>query len=165
MIALALLLALPPVTVESQEDGNTGSTHAVALAPCEPARVWAVITDHPHFPEFVPHLKEMKIVSRWGQVERAMQTVDAAVITVRYALEYRFDREHLRIDYELVKELPHDIAAAHGTWQLSAVEGGTLIDYRSAVDAGKPVPGFIRRYLARTAAADLLEAVRKRACQ
>jgi hypothetical protein len=86
------------------------------------------------------------------------------VSTVRYALDYRFDQERLHIDYQLVNELPHDIAAACGSWQLQAFEGGTLIEYMSAVDAGKPVPGFIRRYLARSAAADLLEAVRKRAC-
>jgi len=164
VIALVLLLALPPVTVESQEDGSAGSTHATAFAACEPARVWAVITDHRHFPQFVPHLKDLQVLQVSPDFERALQTVDAVVSTVRYALDYHFDRARWHIEYALAKDLPHDIASAHGAWQLAAAEGGTLIDYRTAVDVGKPVPGFIKRYLARNAATDLLEAVRLRAC-
>lgn len=161
-----LLLALAPVEVQSEEGpGASGATHARAVAPCAPSKVWAVITDHAHFTEFVPHLKKMEIVARGENSERAQQTVDAVVTTVRYALDYHFDRAAFRIEYELVKDLPHDIVAAHGSWQLSAAPGGTLIDYRSAVDAGRPVPGFIKNYLARNAAADLLDAVRKRACR
>jgi ribosome-associated toxin RatA of RatAB toxin-antitoxin module len=165
VIALLLLLALPPVEVQSVDDGgSSGSTRAQALAPCGLAKVWAVITDHAHFTEFVPHLRKMEIVARGERTERALQTVDVVVTTVRYALDYRFDEQRWHIDYELVKDLPHDIVAAHGSWQLTAVAGGTRIDYRSAVDAGKPVPGFIKSYLARSAAVDLLDAVRKRAC-
>jgi hypothetical protein len=105
----------------------------------------------------------MEILRHSESAERSLQTVDAVVATVRYALDYRFDKEHFRIDYQLVPELPHDIAAARGAWQLWPTEEGTVIEYSSAVDSGRSVPGFIRSYLARSAASDLLEAVRKRA--
>jgi ribosome-associated toxin RatA of RatAB toxin-antitoxin module len=176
LAAILLTAALPPlsadalarlragrVVVESEDDGTAGSTHAWALARCGPEAIWAVITDHAHFPDFVPHLEKMEIIQHSASAERSVQTVDAVVATVRYALDYRFDKEHLRIDYQLVPELPHDIAAARGAWQLWPTEEGTLIEYSSAVDTGRSVPGFIRSYLARSAAADLLEAVRKRA--
>jgi ribosome-associated toxin RatA of RatAB toxin-antitoxin module len=176
MFAAMMLAALPPlsadtlarlrdgrVVVESEDDGTAGSAHAWALARCGPEAIWAVITDHPHFPEFVPHLKKMEILQHTEIAERSLQTVDAVVATVRYALDYRFDKEHLRIDYQLAPDLPHDIAAARGAWQLWPTEEGTIIEYSSAVDAGRAVPGFIRSYLARSAASDLLEAVRSRA--
>ncbi|SRR5260221_3895898 len=175
MLTALLLAALPAlsdetlaklhngrVVVESRDEGSSGSAHAWALTRCPPEAIWAVITDHAHFPDFVPHLKKLEILQHTDGAERALQTVDAVVATVRYALDYRFDKEHLRIDYQLAPDLPHDIAAARGSWQLWPASDGTLIEYSSAVDTGRSVPGFIRSYLAKSAAADLLEAVRAR---
>ena len=176
LAAILLAAAIPPlgaealarlqagrVVVESEDHGTAGSAHAWALARCAPEAIWAVITDHAHFPDFVPHLKKMEILQHSESAERSVQTVDAVVATVRYALDYRFDKEHFRIDYQLAPDLPHDIAAARGAWQLWPTSDGTIIEYSSAVDTGRSVPGFIRSYLARSAASDLLEAVRTRA--
>ena len=178
MLAALLVATLPPISpevlarlqagkivVESVDDGKAGSAHAWALARCAPEAIWSVITDHAHFPEFVPHLKKMEILERTETSERTTQTVDAVIATVRYTLDYRFDKPGWKIDYQLVTDLPHDIAAARGTWQLWPAEGGTILEYTSAVDTGRSVPGFIRSYLAKNAASDLLEAVRSRAAR
>jgi len=150
MLTALLLAALPALSDET-------------LAKLHDGRVVVESRDdHAHFPDFVPHLKKLEILQHTDGAERALQTVDAVVATVRYALDYRFDKEHLRIDYQLAPDLPHDIAAARGSWQLWPASDGTLIEYSSAVDTGRSVPGFIRSYLAKSAAADLLEAVRAR---
>src|SRR5258708_36781184 len=111
----------------------------------------------------MPHVESVQVLQRTATTERAVQAVNAVVSTIRYALDYRFDKDGYRIGYALVQELPHDIAAARGSWKLERAPGGTLIEYETAVDAGRPVPDFIKRYLSGRAAADALDAVRKRA--
>lgn len=160
--ALARLRAGEAV-VRTTSGGSAGEARGFIIAPCKPARLWVVLTDHARFPEFIPHMKAVEIVRQTGDTERTLQTVDAVVTTVHYGLDYRFDQAALRIEYQLAADLPHDIAAARGSWQLTPVPEGTLIEYTSAVDAGRPVPGFIRRYLAERSVEDVLVAVRKRA--
>jgi hypothetical protein len=177
MLTLLLLLATLPVldaqalarlrsgeaVVGTNTEGSAGEARGWIIARCKPARLWVVLTDHARFPEFIPHLKAVEIVRQTGDTERLLQTVDAVVTTVHYGLDYRYDQAALRIEYQLAEDLPHDIAAARGSWQLTAVPEGTLIEYTSAVDAGRPVPGFIRRYLAERSLEDVLVAVRNRA--
>ena len=179
MIALlaAALIAIPPpdvvararlhsgrVLVESTQQGELkGTSRALAWARCPPAAVWSVITDHARFPEFMPHLKSAEVSQRSEKGERVLQVVDAVFSTARYTLDFAFDKEALRVEYALVPALAHDIADARGHWQLWAFEGGTLIEYQSPVDVGRPVPGFIRSYLAERGAEDGADAVRTRA--
>ena len=176
MLTALLIALLPPLTagqiadlrrgrvvVEAKIEGSAGSAHALALTRCPRDAVWSVLLDHEHFPEFMPHVQSMQVLQRTATTERALQAVDAVVSTVRYALDYRFDKPGYRIDYALALDLPHDIAAARGWWLLWRAPGGTLIEYETAVDAGKPVPDFIKRYLSGRGATDALDALRKRA--
>jgi ribosome-associated toxin RatA of RatAB toxin-antitoxin module len=176
MLTALIFALLPPLTagqiadlrrgrvvVEATIDGSAGSAHAYALSRCPREAIWAVLLDHEQFPEFMPHVESVQVLQRTATSERARQAVNAVVSTVRYALDYRFDKEAYRIDYALVPELPHDIAAARGWWKLSRAPGGTLIEYQTTVDAGRPVPDFIKSYLSGRAATDALDAIRKRA--
>jgi hypothetical protein len=144
-------------------EGNAGSSRAWTVARCSPEAVWKVITDHSRFAEFMPHLKSVEVSRRTESGERALQTVDAVFSTARYALDYSWDAGTLRVDYRLAQDVPHDVAAIEGHWQLWAFEGGTLIEYVSEVDIGRSVPGFVRRYLAESGARNAVEAVRDRA--
>ncbi len=176
MLTALLIALLPPLTagqiadlrrgrvvVEGKIEGSAGSAHALALIRCPRDAIWAILIDHERFPEFMPHLESVQVLQRTANTERALQAVNAIVTTVRYALDYRFDKEGYRIDYALAVDLPHDIAAARGSWVLWRAPGGTLIEYETVADAGKPVPDFIKRYLSERGAADALDAIHKRA--
>ena len=176
MLTALLIALLPPlsagqitelrrgrVIAEAKIEGSAGSARAMVLSRCPREAIWGVLLDHEHFPEFMPHVESMQVLQRTGTTERALQAVNAVVSTVRYALDYRYDKEAYRIDYALATDLPHDIAAARGWWRLQRAPGGTLIEYETTVDAGRPVPDFIKRYLSERGAADALDAVRKRA--
>ena len=148
---------------QAQLDGTAGTARAWTLARCAPEKVFAVLTDHAKFPEFMPHLESVQILRRSEHGERALQVVNAVVSKARYALDYAWDAAALRVDYALAEDVPHDIRAARGHWQLWPFEGGTLIEYETQADLGRPVPGFVRRYLAGRGAKNAVEAVRDRA--
>ena len=172
---IALLFALPLFSApdlarlragetlgDAEIHGNAGSARAWTLAKSEPSQVFRVVTDHAHFPEFIPHLKAVEILQRTERGDRVLQVVDAVISTARYALDYVWDAATLRVDYTLAEDVPHDIRAARGHWQLWPFEGGTLIEYESAVDLGRSVPGFVRKDLAERGAKNAVEAVRDR---
>jgi hypothetical protein len=185
MVALALLaaaaLVAPPrpsldnislaklraaiVLSESIDEGATGgSSRGYAICKCAPAAAFAVLTDHSRFAEFMPRIEAVQVSARTDQGERAAQTVDATLSTIRYALDYRWDPAALRVEFALAEDAPHDIKSASGSWQLWPLDGGkaTLIEYRTRADVGRSVPGFVRSWLQTRGVKDALEAMRKR---
>lgn len=155
------------VSEAEDDDGHGGRVHGWAVCRCDIDAVWSVLTNHAPFPEFVPRVAAMEISNRGPNGERALQTIDATIATVKYALDYSWDLPTRHIDFHLVEEVPHDLKSVRGSWQLWPLDHGaaTLIDYQSAVDTGRQIPGFIRDYLADRGVKDTMDAVRKRAEQ
>ncbi len=154
------------VLSEASEDGNAaGAVRGWSICRCAPDAAWAVLTDHASFPQWMPRMKAVEVSRRTAAGERALQTIDVSISTVKYALDYSWDPATRRIDFHLVQDVPHDLAAVTGGWQLWPLDQGkaTLLEYQSQVDVGRAIPGFIRSYLADRGVKDTLEAVRKRA--
>ena len=162
-MSLARLHAGRTVAQAQLGEGTQGSSRAWTVAHVPPAQVWAIITDHARFAEFMPHLEKIEISRRTERSERALQTVNAVVSTAKYALDYSWDPDAQRVDFALAEDVPHDVAKIRGHWQIWPFAGGTLIEYVSEVELGRSVPGFIRSYLAERGAQDAVEAVRDRA--
>ena len=153
-------------SVESAGNAEqAGAVRGYAVCRCGFEVLWDVLTDHAQFPKFVPRVKAVEVSRRNATGERALQTVDATISTLKYALDYAWDPRTQRIDFQLAEDAPHDLKAVKGHWQLWPLEGGKqmLIEYQSAVDVGRAVPGFIRGYLADRGVKDTIDAVRKRA--
>lgn len=164
-IAWAKLKAGIVHTESSDEGGVAGSGRGLAVARCPPEAVWAVVTNHAHFADFMPRMVSVEVSRRTATGERALQTIDATLATVRYALDYVWDPTTLHVDYKLAEDVPHDVASVKGFWQLWPLDGGahTLVEYRSQVDAGRWVPGPIRSYLQDRGLKDAVKAVVLRA--
>jgi len=164
-MSLAKLRARIVLTEVMEEGDSKGAARGLAIARCAPAAVFAVLTDHSKFAEFMPRIAAVEVSRRTDTGERALQTVDATLATVRYALDYRWDPAALRVEFTLAEDVPRDIKAARGSWQLWALDGGksTLIEYRTAADIGRWVPGPVRRYLQTSGVRDAVEAIRRRA--
>jgi len=158
--------ALFAETLETGGDAQSaGAVHGFAVCRCAMEVLWEVLTDHAQFPKFVPRVVAMEVSRRTATGERALQTIDATISTLRYGLDYSWDPARRQIDFKLVEDVPHDLRAVKGGWQLWPLDGGKLVlmEYLSAVDVGRAVPGFIRSSLADRGVKDTLDAVRKRA--
>jgi hypothetical protein len=154
------------VIAESSDDGDAaGSARALAIVQTAPAAVFAVLSDHSKFASFMPRIEKIEILRRIDDGERVLQTVNASITTVKYALDYRWDAAALRLEFQMAPDVPSDIKSAVGSWQMWPLDGGkrTLVEYRVRADAGRTVPGFIKRWLQSSGAHDALEAIKKRA--
>jgi ribosome-associated toxin RatA of RatAB toxin-antitoxin module len=152
------------VITQAKEGDQGGEVSGWAVAKCPPEAVFAVLTHHADFTEFMPRLKSIEVLGRTETGERAVQIIDASVQDVKYGLDYTWQRDALRVDFRLAEDLPHDVKAVQGHWQLWPLDGGksTLLEYGTVVEVGRYVPGFIRSYLADRGAKDTIDAIRKR---
>ena len=153
------------ISEATDSEGHGGIARGWAVCHCSVDSVWAVLTNHAPFATFMPRVTSMEILKRTEHGERALQSIDASIKTVKYALDYSWDPARRFIEFHLVKDLPHDLVDIDGSWQLWPIDHGaaTLLAYQSAVDTGAQIPGFIRSYLADRGVKDTMEAIRKRA--
>jgi hypothetical protein len=149
----------------SDDDGHGGQVHGQAICHCTVDALWAVLTHHANFVEFVPRVTQMEVSLHTDHGERALQTIDASISTVKYALDYEWDAAARHIAFHLVEDVPHDIKAVHGEWQMWPIDHGkaVLVDYRAIIDTGRQIPSFIKSYLADRGVKDNLEAMCLRA--
>jgi ribosome-associated toxin RatA of RatAB toxin-antitoxin module len=145
----------------SDDDGHGGQVHGQAICKCSIDALWAVLTHHANFVDFVPRVTQMEVSRHTEHGERALQTIDASISTVKYALDYEWDPAARHISFHLAEDVPHDIKAVKGDWQMWPIDQGaaTLLDYSATVDTGRQIPTFIKNYLADRGVKDNLEAM------
>ena len=138
---------------------------AVALIDAPPEAVWRVITDHPHFPEFMPGVVHCEIVEDTGTARLVAYGVKVKWMSISYHLRLRYDHDTFHVEYALDPSFPHDVSDAQGTWDLRPLDDGkrTRVVYSVYLDSGRFVPRFIERYLSKRQLPEILENVRSRA--
>lgn len=138
-----------------------GKAYAVVNAPAE--ALWATILDYNKFPEFMPRLKKITILSKGEGTMKVRQEVSVPLSSVAYTLDLKFTPDPKRMDWTLDKAAKNDIADTFGSWEfLPYSEGKTLIRYTIAVDTGLFVPKFLEDYLVKKDLPEVLASFRRR---
>ena len=114
-----------------------------------PELVWTVLTDFTSWPTFFPNVVETLVRRVEGRRVRISQHLRVAFVNVRFGAIWTLDPAHGLGSFQLDEQVPHDIAASEGAWQLLPIDGGaaTLVVYRSEVETGRPVPAFVENLL------------------
>jgi ribosome-associated toxin RatA of RatAB toxin-antitoxin module len=147
---------------ENSEDGGAGIANAAALLPNSPGQVWAVLTDFETWPDFMPLIRDTRVTRRLGGRAWVEQEYRVVARTLRHTTIYDFAPAQGRLSWQLDSEAPHDIAATQGRWQFVPFADGeqTLLRYRAAMDPGRSLPGFLRRFLRQRSLEGLITALR-----
>jgi hypothetical protein len=83
--------------------------------------------------------------------------------TVVYHLRYTIDRDAGWCTFTLDPDLPNDIVGTWGSYAITPIPGGQRLAYRSRVDSGRPVPGFVKNWVATDSTKVQLTAMRQAA--
>jgi ribosome-associated toxin RatA of RatAB toxin-antitoxin module len=133
---------------------------AAVLIDAPATRVWEVMVDCPHAPEFVPGMRSCRVLEHAADhdvIEHRVK-VFAFLPEVRYT--FRADYQHgERIDFE---RTGGDLKAMEGSWTLARVEERTLVRYSVYLDPGFLVPRWAVRRALRSDLPKLLVALRAR---
>lgn len=146
------------VLAAAAKPADTAVAAVLIRAPVE--RVWAVMTDCPRAPEFVPNLRRCRVLEQrpGGRLLEHRMKPHALVPVLTYRFEERW-RELRQIAF---RRVGGDLAELEGRWDLEPAGEATLVRYRVTIDPGFPVPGWAVRRALRHDIPRLLGALRDR---
>jgi ribosome-associated toxin RatA of RatAB toxin-antitoxin module len=175
-LALCLLLvcALPAMAQRPGLDvgvqrvdsgaGNVFEVNASGEVAAAPAAVWRILTDYERMPEFVPDLKQARVLSRSGDQVLVEQFGVVRFLffqrTIHLIVQVR-EQPISQIDVSLVDG---DMKVYNCRWQLIAVPetGGTRVVYSGTLAPKFYVPGMLGSNLIRADVEKMMAAVLER---
>jgi len=154
-------------TVTSEIDASEPATSAArsfqsaVIIPAPPDRVWKVLVDFESRPNYMPNMKEVRIVRVDANRVWLAERLKVMFTTIRYQIIAKLDPQRGVMHWDLDPSAPHDIASTTGSYQLTPLaQGRTLLTYRASVDTGKPVPHFIENLLLKRSLPHVVEGFR-----
>lgn len=123
-------------------------------------RIVDVVTDIDAYPEWMSAFKKAVILERDSENRpaKAEFEVDAMIKTIHYVLAYTYSAD--RISWSMVEG---DVKEIKGSYTLDPQEGTTEVTYAYEIDAGFPVPGFLRKQGVKMMVSGALNDLKKRA--
>lgn len=112
-----------------------------------PAQIAAVICDFPSYPEWIPAMKRVQVISEYedGYAAEVRFALDAGVVSDEYTVIYEYAEDLTRIEWRLV-EPSKMLKVQNGTYDLVDNEDGTAtVTYTLEVDLTMPVLGMFKR--------------------
>lgn len=97
--------------------------------------VYSLAKDMERYPEFMPDVESVKVVSREGNVTITEWVTSVEGTPILWTEKDVFDDEKFRIDYQLVEG---DLDKFEGAWQFRVVEGATEVVLGVDYDFGIP---------------------------
>lgn len=149
----------------TRPDGQSAGRGLGAIVIERPiAEVWATLSHYEDKAEYQPRLKTVTVLDRQPGLLRVRMEVDASVTTARYTGLFHLDEAEHRIRWELDRSAADNtVADVDGDYRMFEVSAQrTLLVYRTYVDAGRAVPGFIQTFLTRRSIPNLLRAIKRR---
>ena len=128
-------------------------------------KVYECAKDVESFPEYMPDVKEVRILERDGSrvVSQWTASIPEFGMTIKWSEEDLWDDQAMTCDFRLVKG---DYAAYSGKWTFTEVDGGarfdSIVDYEYDVPLiGPLIQGLVQRKVKENVD-KILEAVKKR---
>jgi ribosome-associated toxin RatA of RatAB toxin-antitoxin module len=193
LLTASLLLAAGPVSAIaweklSDERGVVierrvvpGSTlpeiRATARSPLPPSVIAETIWNYHEYPQFIPNLKRLDILSDTGDDRLTYEQVSVPLLSDRdYTVRVRKRADTAAQRYEISFQTENDtgpppdrrhvrVAHIRGKWTVEpAADGaGSLVRYQVQAEGGGSIPNWIAGRVQRTAAPDLVRAMLDRA--
>jgi len=133
---------------------------AAILIDASPARVWGVMVDCPRAPEFVPGMRECRVLEHAADHEVIQHRVKLFALLPEVTYTFRADyRQGERIDFA---RTGGDLKELKGSWTLEPAGQRTLVRYSVYLDPGFLVPQWVVRRSLQHDLPELLRALRTR---
>ena len=142
-------------------DSADSSQQSITIA-APVADVAAVITDFAAYPEWVTAVKEVEILEEFddGYASQVRFVLDAGIVKDDYVLQYGYAEDLTHIEWDLVRGQTQK--SQHGSYDLTADDGGTTVTYRLAVELTIPMLGMFKRKAEKVIMDTALKELKKR---
>jgi ribosome-associated toxin RatA of RatAB toxin-antitoxin module len=157
------LLATGDVVVIDKTRGEPkGSVGAAILINAPIEQVWNVLVDCRRAPDFIPGLKNCRVLYSEGNTETIEHQVKFSWLIPEVTYTFKANYQiHKRIDF---KRIGGDLKEVEGSWVLERIDKGsqTLVVYSVYLDPGFFIPQWLVDFTMRGHLPDLMNAIRNR---
>lgn len=131
------------VNVEIRRDGDTFRIDATLFAPVPVELAWEVLTDFEHMSQFVPNVRDSRIVSREGPRLTIVQHGLARFGPLDFAFESQRVVELSPRTQIVSRQVRGNMRRLESVTRFTAADGGTKLDYHVDVEPGAWFPGAL----------------------
>jgi hypothetical protein len=159
----AATLAAREIVVRTDLEGAGGGVLGIVDVAADRAATWKAVLD---FEGRVGQVDGIVSVERYDETPTgvgATWTLKKWGFGASFSMKYHLDPGRWFVHYVVDPARPGDLASGAGSYELHELPTGTRLVYRSEMDSGAPVPGFVKRWLAVDALQDQLDSIRGRA--
>ncbi len=130
----------------------------------QPEEIWKIMRDYDKFEQFMPKLRECKVLKKEGPVYWVRYETKVLWVEANYHLRLVGVEKYKRIKYKLDETKKNDIRATEGYWIFEeAPDGkGSVVTYCTRTDTGIPAPEFVARKVGRMSLPNIIKNVKKR---
>jgi len=125
------------IAIDADRHGDTIDIHASAVLNADGATAWRVLTDYGRYTEFLPDLRESRVVARRDSTVTVEQSGDAALWLFKLPLQITFEIKESSPSSLQSHAVAGGMRSLRSSYLLTPVGSGTRLDY-----VGHVAPGF-----------------------
>ena len=115
---------------------GTITVRAFIDIPVDTRVAWAVLTDYDHLAEFVPDMRESRLVSKPGQPHRVLQRGEKSWLILDAPFEVLMQMDETPPSRIAFHQLSGTLRDMHGEWRLLPLKGGLRLTYYAHMEPG-----------------------------
>ena len=144
-ILCAPAAAAATVAVSTERRGDGIEIQASALLEADAATAWLVLTDYDRYVEFIPDLRESRVVSRHGATVTVEQSGDAMLWLLRLPLRMTFEITEIPPHRLESRAVSGSLRALRSRYVLVPSASGVRLDYVGLIAPGYELFGPIEQ--------------------
>ena len=138
------------ISVHTTRHGERFEIEATAEIDADVAPAWKVLTDYDRLADFIPGMRESRVVSRYGLNVVVDQRGDASMLFFRFPMSVRLAIEEFPFDRIVSSAISGNFKELHGVYHLRAHAAGVRLSYEGTFTPDFAVPPLIGTLLVRS---------------
>ena len=139
-------LAKPAATGGAEMQGAQVISWGRVVAGADAEQAFAVITDYDHMADFLPGMLSSKVVGRRGHSVVIEQSVQETLLFFKQRIDVRLEVNESPPTRLTITSLAGSFKSFTGVYELTRLDGGTLIEYRARFVPDFELPNVVGLY-------------------
>ena len=145
LAAPGALLAADGLRVEAVRSGSGVAVSASAGIHAPLDIIWSTLTDYEHLPEFIPGIRQSRVVGRRGEAAIVEQKGEAGVLFFTFPIRVTVESAEYPPHTITIRVLSGNLKQLDGRYQLERVGGDEdfILRWRGIIEPDVSLPAFI----------------------
>lgn len=149
LLALLAGAGAPEPVVKVERDASVFRIEAQMSVNVDPATAWDVLTDYNHLAEFMPDMRESRIVSEPGEPVRVEQKAMTGFLVFRFPIEVVLEVEESPCSRVAFRSIKGNVKELRGEWRIAGDRSPVTILYATDLEPSFWVPPLVGPALVR----------------